>query len=131
LATTKDARARYVVLKVPGSVPAPACPDLPAGSGTRVSLRRRHRARSRGPTPLATEGSPSRTLPQNSTVCATGMPERFSVPIPRSERSRAVLGERPTFGRVASDRPWSSQAVRAWLPGGPRCEDRVCSLERR
>ena len=89
LATTKDARARYVVLKVPGPVPAPAWPDLPAGSGTGASLRLRVR--------------PCRTLPQNSTVCATGPPDRLPFPI-RARRSRRYWASDRPLGRVASDR---------------------------
>ena len=34
----QDARARYVVLKVPDSSPVPAWPDVPAGSGSGQSL---------------------------------------------------------------------------------------------
>src|SRR5215216_7146967 len=56
----KDARARYVVLKVPGPRPVPALPDVPAGSGSRQSLVARCSRPATG------------TLPQSSTVCAAG-----------------------------------------------------------
>jgi hypothetical protein len=116
LATTKDARARYVVLKVPGPVPAPACPDLPAGSGTEVGLRLK----------VCPVGRSLKTQQCVRPGCG------IASPFPsRDPKTRAVLGEGPQLGRVASDRPWSGQAVRAWLPGGPRCEGRACSLERR
>src|SRR6266516_2902088 len=84
----------------------------------------------RGPTPLATEGSPCSDAPSKLNSVRDRDASRFPVPIPRPRRLRAVLGERPTLGRVASDRPWSDQAVRSWLSGGPRCEDRVVLLRK-
>ena len=130
LATFKDARARYVVLKVPGPVSwSPTSPDQPGGLGPAEPSVRRPRSWTRA----AGEVRPTvrRTLPQNSTVCATG---RFRGPPFRThgrDRERYWAGaEQPD--RVASDRPWSTRPVSAaWLPGSPRDEDCACSLERR
>src|ERR671930_642096 len=46
LATGKDARARYVVLKVPGPTWPPACLDIAGGSGDRWSHTLHLRTRS-------------------------------------------------------------------------------------
>ena len=78
LATSKDARARYVVLKVPGSSPATRLAGRPAGSGSGQSLV----ARCSRP--------PKETLPQSSTVCAAGT-VTFLPPFPTP--CGAVLGE--------------------------------------
>ena len=131
LATLKDARARYVVLKVPD--PGPARPPARTrrvvwrgGLGLLVARRfrpgGRRRRRGRGPVCW--------TLPQSSTVCAaepTGAP-----PFRRPRRAVEVLGGVGRSDRVASDRhPRSSRACETVrLPGGLRGGDRGVLLRK-
>ena len=86
----------------------PALPDVPAGSGPRQSL-------------VARCSRPNGDAPSKlNSVCGRVVPDP-AVPHPsRGGTERA--GERPD--RIASDRPWSDQAVRSWPPGDPREEGR-------
>jgi len=119
LATFKDARARYVVLKVPGPVPWwPTFPDQPGGLGP---------GRASGSAPQVVDpdrrrGSSSRAADAPSklnSVCDQGHSAlRRSTTHDRDRRRYWAAAERP--GRVASDRPWSGQACEwTWLPGSP------------
>src|SRR6266536_1391487 len=109
LATGKDARARYVVLKVPGPTLATRLPGEPGGSGDRRSntpppIRSEDRTRRRK---VRAEGT---TLPQNSTVCATGPPTAPPFQQP-TVRPWEVLGGGRCTDRIASDRLRSYQTV--------------------
>ena len=110
LATGKDARARYVVLKVPGPDPGhPPAQRIRAVRGTDGATH---------PPPIRSEDRAQRcevraegtTLPQNSTVCATGPPTAPPFQQP-TVRPWEVLGGGRCTDRIASDRLRSYQTV--------------------
>jgi hypothetical protein len=126
LATGKDARARYVVLKVPG--PGPDRP--PTRSAGRFGGQTEHT-----PPPIRSEDRARRrevraegtTLPQNSTVCATGPPTAPPFQQP-TVRPWEVLGGGRRTDRIASDRLRSYQTVSgSGHIGDARGERRGCA----